>query len=133
QRPQDRRLAGAVRPDETRDGALLDVEVESAEDVSAAVAGDHLLETEQRHVPRYASSTRGSDWISAGRPSASFVPWSSTITGSQRRITRLMLGSTIRKVRPCACCSRSCRARRVGSGRRTGRPSNLTLPASAAR
>src|SRR5439155_20842162 len=100
QRPQDRRLAGAVRPDETRDGALLDVEVESAEDVPAAVAGDHLLETEQRHVPRYASSTRGSDWISAGRPPASFVPCSSPTTGSRRRHTRLMLRPTIGRVRP---------------------------------
>src|SRR6185437_1688913 len=107
QRAQHGRLAGAVRSDEARDAPLIDAEVEAAEHVAAPVARDHALEPQQAHVPRYASSTRGSFCTSAGGPSASFVPWSSTTTGSQRRITRFMLCSTTRNVSPRACSSRT--------------------------
>src|SRR5207247_3826702 len=106
ERAQDGRLAGAVRADEAGDEPLLDLEVEAAEHVSAPVARHDALEAQQAHAPRYASSTRGSVCTAAGGPSASLVPWSSTITGSHRRITRFMLCSTTRKVSPRACSSR---------------------------
>src|SRR5439155_20398687 len=101
QRLQHRRLARAVRAHEARHATVLDPKVDPAQDVAPAVAGDDALDRQDRaHPPRYASSTRGSLRTSSGRPSASFVPWSSTTTGSHRRITRFMLCSTTRKVRP---------------------------------
>src|SRR5205814_781592 len=104
---QRRRLARAVRPDEAGDRSFGHLEAEPAQDVALPVAAGDVLEAEQRaHAPRYASSTRGSDRIAAGAPSASLLPWSSTIAGSQRRITSGMSCSTTRNVSPSACSRR---------------------------
>src|SRR5213078_1565061 len=53
QRLQHRGFAGPVRPDEARHRPLLQREVEPAQDVAAAVAGDDALDPEQGgHPPK---------------------------------------------------------------------------------
>src|SRR3954447_15051462 len=47
-RAEDRRLPGAVRPDDAGDAVLLELEVDTLQDVATAVARDHSLDTEDR-------------------------------------------------------------------------------------
>src|SRR5205814_3648916 len=117
QRAQHRRLARSVRPDDARDRAALDLEVDALQHIPAAVAADDAAQGQKAHActassttqpsPRYASSTSGSRWISAAGPAAMRVPLASTITGSHSSATSGMLCSTIRNVVPsCAFSSR---------------------------
>ncbi len=71
---QHRRLARAVRADQAGDPLGLDLEVEAAQHVAVAVAGDDALEDDALVIssPRYASSTAGSLCTCAGVPSAIF-------------------------------------------------------------
>src|SRR5439155_3837777 len=110
------RLPRAVRTDDARDRAALDLEVDALQDIAAAVAADDLVEPQERHAvtasstvhpsPRYASSTSGSRWIWDAVPDAMQVPRASTITGSQRSATSGMLCSTIRNVFPASFSAR---------------------------
>ena len=85
-RVQRRRLAGTVCPDEPYDLAGGDLEAEAAHGVHGAVADVEICDDEPAaHVsasmpesPRYAAVTSRFALISAGVPSVSVRPWSST-------------------------------------------------------
>src|SRR4051794_24811160 len=103
-RPQRRRLAGAVRADQRDDLTLVDLERDALERLDRAVEGVDVLHEEDGLVavrrgpvagahawlPRYASITRGFLRTSAGAPSAIFSPWSSTVMWSETFITTFM-------------------------------------------
>src|SRR6185312_14945468 len=100
-RPQRRRLSGAVRAEDGDDRAFGNLERDAAQGLHRAVAGLDALEREQRahsSTPRYASITAGSACTSAGGPEAILRPKLSTLTWSEIRITRLMWCSTSRIV-----------------------------------
>src|SRR5439155_20917502 len=102
-----RRLPGAIRPDDGHELTGGDTKREAAEDVVVAIAGKEVMDFEERHgfaralralgsmrghvgaphVPREASSTRGSRRTSAKGPSMSLRPWAMTMTGSQSSVT----------------------------------------------
>ncbi len=99
-RVQRRRLAGAVRADQPDDLARRDVERQVAHGVHAAVA--HVQRLERRGSSFFGhrrsrrgtrQRRRGSPRISAGAPSASVVPWSSTWMRSQISMISAMLWS----------------------------------------
>src|SRR4029077_5919213 len=86
-RPQRRRLAGAVRADPRHDLALVHIDRAALERVDRAVERVYVLDLEDgprcrsggahavtAAVPRYASITFGSCCTSDGVPSAIFVP-----------------------------------------------------------
>src|SRR5207248_9709439 len=58
QRAENRRLACAVRSDDARDRAGFDLEVESLEDVAAAVAAIDAVQGDERPVVRHARPPR---------------------------------------------------------------------------
>src|SRR5205823_597414 len=92
-RPERRRLAGAVRAEHRGDLPLLDRERDAVQRLYRTVARFDALELEQgRHeaTPRYASITAGSRATSAGTPLAILRPKSSTCTWSEIVITRFM-------------------------------------------
>src|SRR5919204_4080011 len=110
-RLDQRRLARAVRPHDADDLAVIDVQVQVAQDVDVAnVSRGHVLRLEQmrrlRHaasvacVPRYASITAGSRRTSAGAPAAMTRPWAMTITRSAFSITTSMSCSMKKNVMP---------------------------------
>src|SRR5206468_343539 len=89
-RAQQRRLAGAVRPEHGDDLLVADLERDAAEDAQVAVAGVHPSDRQQdlaggaasaqnaTSSPRYESITTGSWSTSAAGPSAILRPRSST-------------------------------------------------------
>src|SRR5690349_5800771 len=100
-RPQRRRLAGAVRAEQRDHLALADGEVDPVQRADLPVRGGEVLDLEQRGhagVPRYAASTAGSSRTCAGVPVATTRPKSSTTTVSDSRITMPMWCSTSRTV-----------------------------------
>src|SRR5207244_2858143 len=84
-RPQRRRLPGAVRPDQGHDLALVHLEGDPFQRLDRAVERLDVLDLEQgcpvrvheltAALPRYASMTRSFFWISWGVPSAIFSPY----------------------------------------------------------
>ena len=99
-RVQRRRLAGAVRPDQADDLALLDAQADIAHGGDGAVADLEAGELECRVSHRSPPARRGRRRprrgcarISSGVPSASVWPWSSTWIRSQTSMTSAMLWS----------------------------------------
>ena len=99
-RVERRRLARAVRADQRDDLARRDVERQVAHCAYAAVPHLQRLERERRSFFGHRRSRRGtrqrrrdSTRISAGAPSASVVPWSSTWMRSQISMISAMLWS----------------------------------------
>src|SRR6266508_4435394 len=108
-RAEQRRLAGAVRSEHRDDFLELDVDRHAAQDGDVAVAGVHLVESEDRRLPdrrrggrdhagiaspRYASTTIGSRRTSPGGPSAILRPRSRTTMRSARSAIAWMTCST---------------------------------------
>src|SRR4051794_6045968 len=92
---QRRRLARAVAADERDDLTGFDAEADALDGLDGAVGDAEVFDLEQRRhasspspsstaAPRYASTTRGSACTSAGVPSMSFSPCTSTATRSHR-------------------------------------------------
>ncbi len=80
---QRRRLPGAVRAEQGDNLALVDAEVDIADDRGALVAGGQALDREDGHVatpavPRYAPMTLGSRRTSSGVPCPITWPNSNT-------------------------------------------------------
>src|SRR5690606_32063574 len=108
ERAQRGGLAGAVRPEDRGDAALLEVERDVEEDLRLAVGGLEVAYFEEAAhdasfaagAPRYAAITSGCDWICSGVPSAILAPKFSTTMWSETSITRLMWCSTSSTVIP---------------------------------
>src|SRR5439155_1112656 len=103
-RLEQRRLPGAVRPDDAGDAALRDGHSKVVQDVDPLdVSGDDALELEQRHQrPRYASTTTAWLAISSNEPSAISWPSCMTETLGQSRRSVAISCDTIRNVTPSA-------------------------------
>ena len=103
-RPERRRLAGAVPAEDGDDLALAHAQRHAVERLHRPVARVDVVELEERRhqsvVPRYASITAGSRLHFGGRArDAIFLPKSSTVTESETRMTRFMWCSTRSTVR----------------------------------
>src|SRR5438132_10128221 len=121
-RPERRRLAGAVRADQRHHLAVLDLDRDPLQRLDRAVEGLDVFQLEDvlggdgcccahdpstAALPRYASMTRGSRCTSCGVPSAIFSPYSSTVTRSEQFMTTRMSCSIRSTVKPCSVRSLS--------------------------
>src|SRR5262249_6312029 len=116
QRAEQRGLAGAIGANDRDDRPRGDRKRDAAHGLDFAVRDVQIAHVEQRlpatdahHAtpPRYASSTAGLLWMSAGNPSASFWPNSITTRRSVRPITNSMSCSTSSTVMPSALSCRN--------------------------
>src|SRR5471032_22698 len=99
---QQGRLAGSIWTEQRDELAVPDAQIHAVQDFQVTVACTQAFNFEHhcRHTPRYASMTCGLRTIDSGSPSASFVPWCSTITRCDRSISTSVLCSMTTKVTP---------------------------------
>lgn len=89
-RHQQRRLAGAVGPDQRHDFAFVDVHRHPVQRLNRAVVGVYVFQLKHHSSPRYALMTRSSLRTCSGVPVVMGLPCSMTRIRSEMPMIRLM-------------------------------------------